>query len=160
MKRVLFLSMFALFTVFCFADTIVMALVDSLSVQPEIIQPVIKKVVNGDIVFGTTAPKEFIGLMFFALIGVAIRLLLGTTNRNVEGKRSPVKFNWLFFIQDNWKQVVLVFLLVYVSLRFSPELLGVQMDYFVALSVGFGYDLLMNILKKKTGLKNILQVKK
>jgi len=103
-------------------------------------------------ILGTATPLLFLSLLFFALLGQTLSLLLQTTNRDVNSRETPVSFSWRFFFQDNWKRALLGILMIYISLRFAPELFGVEISEWWALVIGFSNDKIAQILKDKTNL--------
>lgn len=108
-------------------------------------------------ILGTTTPSTFAVLFFFALFGAILSLLLQTTSREVKSPGSPIHFSWSFFIEDNWKRFLTGIMLIFVALRFTPELFGVEINEFWALAIGFLNDKLAQVIKDKT---NILGKKK
>lgn len=72
---------------------------------------------------GTTDITYLLAIFLFAMIGVAISLLIHATNRK-EGK----KFNLFILLSDNWKRILLNFLLIVVTIRFCNEIIGLQLD--------------------------------
>jgi hypothetical protein len=101
---------------------------------------------------GGQTPSLFFALMFFALLGALLSLLLQTTNRDVYSNSTPRHFSWVFFITDNWKRALTGLLLIYVSLRFAPELFGWQISNFWAIVIGLGNDKIAQVIKDKTNL--------
>lgn len=101
-------------------------------------------------IFGTDSLQQFGTLFFFALIGVAISLLMHSNNRDQNSSSTPVKFSVLFLLKDNWKRIVLSLLLIYVTLRFFTDLTGLHLSSFFSLCVGVGWDKLSQIVKEKT----------
>lgn len=101
---------------------------------------------------GTLSPSQFVALFFLAIIGAVLSMLLQTTNRNISSDQTPKHFSWSFFMQDNWKRIVTALLLIYVSLRFAPEILGINITEFVALGIGFSLDKIAQLLKDKTNI--------
>jgi hypothetical protein len=101
---------------------------------------------------GSIPLPVFVGLLFFALFGAVLSLLLQTTSRDVKSEASPVHFSWSFFFLDNWKRIVTTLMLIYVALRFAPDLMGIEISNFWALIIGFGNDKIAQFLKDKTNL--------
>lgn len=91
----------------------------------------------------------------FAIIGVALSLLLDTTTRNPMSERSPVVFSWQFFWSDNFlriiKSIVTTILVIFISLRFAKNIIGADATPFYAFGVGFGLDKAIKALKKSNG---------
>lgn len=94
----------------------------------------------------------FLALLTFAMIGVIISLLIHATNRNAESLRSPYRFNFFFLLRDNWQRIVLNFILIVVTIRFSPDIFGYQVTPFTALLIGVSYDKLGEWLRNKNVL--------
>lgn len=109
------------------------------------------------IVLGNQAGVIFLAFVFFALLGAAVSLLIQANNRDPLSKGSDIQFSWKFFFTDNRKRMITGLLLIYIFLRFLPELTGLQLTNFYALAIGFGNDKLAQYLKDKT---NILGQKK
>lgn len=101
---------------------------------------------------GGQPAEAFFALAFFALLGAALSMLLQTTGRDVFSQATPKVFSWQFFLSDNWKRIIAGIILIYISLRFAPELFGLSITNFLALVIGFGNDKLAQILKDKTNL--------
>lgn len=101
---------------------------------------------------GGQSSSVFFALVFFALLGALLSLLLQTTNRDIWSSNTPKIFSWQFFLSDNWKRIVTGAILIYISLRFAPELFGWEITNFYALVIGFGNDKLAQIVKDKTNL--------
>lgn len=104
------------------------------------------------ILLGDQTPAAFTALMFYALLTAALSLLLQTTKRDVVSDRTPVDFSWLFFFRDNARRIVASLGLIYLALRFAPEIMGVEITPFWACIVGFNSDKLAQLLKDKAVL--------
>lgn len=101
------------------------------------------------LVLGTQDWPMYFAEWFFALIGVLLSLLLATTKRNPNSPTSPVHFSWTYMIADNAKRVLTSLILIFLFLRFSNELLGINISLFLALGIGLGLDKLAGYLKSK-----------
>jgi ABC-type methionine transport system permease subunit len=106
---------------------------------------------------GNQSASAFAALVFFSLLGAVLSLLLHTTKRDPNSIATPRKFSWIFFIEDNWKRAITSLILIYLALRFTPELFGVQINEFWAIAIGLCNDQLAQFIKDKT---NILGQKK
>lgn len=100
-------------------------------------------------IFGTTDISKFFACVFFALIGTAISLLIHATNRDKNSMKTPYRFNFTFLIADNWQRILLNFLLIVITIRFCKELTGMNLNMFVSLIIGVGYDKLGELLRNK-----------
>lgn len=100
---------------------------------------------------GQTA-GAFFALFFYALLGALVSSLLQTTGRDVNSSATPKHFSWTFFLADNWKRYLTGLLLIYICLRFGPELFDVEITTFWALAIGLCNDKIAQIVKDKTNL--------
>lgn len=105
-----------------------------------------------NIFIGSQSVTAFLAAAFFALVGVVIGLLLNTTKRDAKSPGSPVDFSWNYLLWDNAKRILLNVLLIYVAIRFCPDLFGIQITEFWGMAIGLGLDKIAQILKEKTNL--------
>lgn len=103
-------------------------------------------------ILGDIEPGLYLACLLFALVGVLITLLVGSTMRDPNSKYSPLKFSWRYLLYDNAKRILLNLLLIMVSLRFMTELTGWELSVWKAFIIGIGYDSLLLIVKQKTSL--------
>jgi ABC-type methionine transport system permease subunit len=104
------------------------------------------------ILLGDQPAVMFFALLFYALMGAFLGLLLQTTTRHVNSQRTPYYFSWQFLLSDNVKRIVAGLILIYVALRFTPELFGVNITPFWAIVIGLANDKIAEVLKNKTNL--------
>jgi len=102
-----------------------------------------------DSLLGGQEAPIFLTNAFFALLGVVLTLLLSTTFRDVESKRTPVAFSWRFFWIDNRKRIAAGIILIYLALRFTEELFGVEVSNFFSVLIGCINDQIAFIVKDK-----------
>jgi len=95
---------------------------------------------------------QFLGYLFFMLLGVAYYSFLEIRNRNVDSKETPQKFSWKFWYRDNLKRYIGTLITIYVLFRFFPELTGNSLDEFTAFLLGFSGDGVVGLNKKSTKL--------
>jgi hypothetical protein len=104
-----------------------------------------KQQITGNLL-GPWAVGDFISAVIFAVIGAALLALLHTTKRDVASPKSPVQFDWSFFLCDNAKRFAAAALIILVSIRFLQpliSLIGVKQDnMLVSLFVGAISDFL------------------
>lgn len=101
---------------------------------------------------GNASGWVFVALVYFALFGACLSLLLQTTSRDVASAATPAHFSWNFFFADNWKRILTSLMLIYAALRFAPELFGVDISNFWSLIIGFANDKIAQVIKDKTSL--------
>jgi len=97
----------------------------------------------------------FFGFLFFALVGVLISLLVQSNKRDQNTTDSPVKFKWWFLFKDNWKRIISSILLIYVTIRFFKELTNLDLNMFLSLCIGLGWDKLSEFIKSKTDILKV-----
>lgn len=84
--------------------------------------------------------------------GNVFGVLIGATNRDPSSPRSPEKFDWGFFFNDNarrfYRSTLTAILAVFFSLRFSNELFGTAFSMVFCFGLGFGLDQLITRWKE------------
>ena len=101
---------------------------------------------------GAIDPSLFIAAFIAALVGVLFTLLIGSTLRSVNSKNSPQDFSWSYLLSDNAKRIYANLIIIIVTLRFMPEILGVELSVWKGFIIGASYDALAMIVKQKTKL--------
>lgn len=108
-----------------------------------------------DTILGTADYKLFFSLYFFGVIGLIISLLLNAAHRNPVAPTTPLKFHVWFMIVDNYKRIVLSFLLIFVVVRFYNEIFNEPISPWLSLLAGLGLDKISQYLKTKVGALQI-----
>jgi hypothetical protein len=101
---------------------------------------------------GQNTAAQFVGLYLMAIIGLAVSLLLHTTVRDPNSTNTPVAFSWSFFFRDNLKRIVLNVMVLFIAIRFYPDLFGAPINEFLAFGVGLGLDKIIELIKSKSGV--------
>jgi len=101
-------------------------------------------------ILGKNDPGVLGAAFAFALLGHFLVLLAGTTLRDPQSPSSPQKWSFSYLLLDNAKRSLFVLILIVVSLRFSPDLLGQQLSPFTGFLVGIGLDGIALTIKQKT----------
>lgn len=117
---------------------------------------------NYSYIFGVVPFGMFIAMVIFAVIGIAMALLIDSTKRDQASPKTPVKFSFRFLIKDNWKTIVLTAIAVLITLRFAPLLfqdqftpdgldnpMGKEKWLFGSTIIGLLYNTLLQIWKDK-----------
>jgi hypothetical protein len=104
-------------------------------------------------VIGNLSLAMFAALYFFAIIGVALNLLIHSNKRNQSSKNTPVKFSIIFLARDNRTRIVIAILSIFVTIRFLPlifEFNAEHTEYYLAgaFIVGFGFDKILEKWKE------------
>ncbi len=102
-------------------------------------------------VLGATDVATYVNSLFFAFVGVIFSLLLEVVNRDPNSPSSPICFSMSYLMSDNFKRLMASFFVnviaVLLAIRFTPELIGVQLSPIVALGIGVGFDKLVNTIR-------------
>lgn len=99
---------------------------------------------------GGISPKLFKEALFWAAVGVAFVLLLGTGLRDPQSPNSPEKFSWKYLLSDNSKRIAASIIAVLVTLRFMTEVTGWELSAWRGFMVGTAWDGIALFLKQKT----------
>lgn len=89
---------------------------------------------------GTPSVAEYAAAMVLALIGALLSRKMDALKRDPLSPNTPRKFSWAFLIIDNLQKLLNGFLLTFVFLRFSVELLGMDFTMYSALLLGLFSD--------------------
>lgn len=104
-----------------------------------------------EMIIGHITLAEFMGYLFWVIVGTLIYQLMEVKDRNKHSDRTPYQFNLKFWFLDNWKRLLVTFLLILVNIRFWENLTGSELTEYTAFLVGFGSDGVAGFLKKRTG---------
>lgn len=104
------------------------------------------------ILLGDQSLSFFLAMLFFALLGAFLSLLLQANTRRVHSSKSPIQFSWNFLFSDNARRLLAGLILIFIALRFTTDLFGLEINAFWALAIGFVNDKIAEVLKTKTNL--------
>lgn len=107
------------------------------------------------ILTGSTPEDIFMSFCFFAILGIALSLLWHTNRRDPLSDKTPMEFSWIFMLRDNAKRILASVISVYACLRFTPEILNIQLNDFWAFAIGLSFDKLAEFIKDKTSLLDV-----
>lgn len=108
------------------------------------------------LILGNVSIAYYLAAEFFALLALILSLYLNSKKRDVTSSSTPVEFSWLFLIWDNTKRIVVGQITLFFVFRFMTELLGRQLNMWIAVGVGFflsfGLDKAIQMIKEKSSL--------
>lgn len=108
------------------------------------------------LILGNVSIAYYLAAEFFALLALILSLYLNSKKRDVTSSSTPVEFSWLFLIWDNTKRIVVGQITLFLVFRFMTELLGRQLNMWIAVGVGFflsfGLDKAIQMIKEKSSL--------
>ncbi len=106
------------------------------------------------LILGNVSIAYYLAAEFFALLALILSLYLGSKKRDVASSSTPMEFSWLFLIWDNTKRIIVGQITLFLIFRFMTELLGRQLNMWIAVGVGFflsfGLDKAIQMLKDKS----------
>jgi hypothetical protein len=112
---------------------------------------------------GAGGAQHFFTMMFFALFGATINLLINLSNRDKYSAATPLDFSTKFLLLDNWKRMLSSLMLIYLFVRFMPlllpsnvyEAIDGDVEFLLAGLIGFSFDKLSEWLKDKTKILSV-----
>lgn len=108
------------------------------------------------LILGNVSVAYYLAAEFFALLALILSLYLNSKKRDVASSSTPVQFSWLFLVWDNTKRIVVGQITLFLIFRFITELLGRQLNMWIAVGVGFtlsfGLDKAIQLIKEKSSL--------
>lgn len=108
------------------------------------------------LILGNASVAYYLAAEFFAVLALILSLYMSSKKRDVASSSTPVQFSWLFLIWDNTKRIVVGQITLFLIFRFMTELLGRQLNMWIAVGVGFflsfGLDKAIQMIKEKSSL--------
>ena len=106
-----------------------------------------------EIMLGGLTWKLFFVYWGYALMGFGINLIVDVLHRKPDSPNSPKKFDWAYWWVDNWRRLLIVFIILPFAVIFGKYLTGMTMSIYVAFMIGWGADTIADTLKKKGIIK-------
>jgi len=101
------------------------------------------------ILFGEYSIAQLMAFVVFFIVGYVIYGLIETSGRDVESPKTPRKWSWKFWFQDNWKRYLTTILCTFVLFRFYSELSGHPFGNFDAVTFGLIGDGIAATIKNR-----------
>lgn len=89
------------------------------------------------LLLGPASLAYYAAAEFFAILAIILSLYLHSKKRDPQAPSTPQQFSWLFLIWDNVKRIAAGQILMFLIFRFVTELLGRQLNMWIAVGVGF-----------------------
>jgi len=99
-------------------------------------------------IFGAGNPAQIAATFVWAYLAAFTSILFKTTKRDPLSPCSPVHFSWAYLWSDNTKRIIGSIILIFIAIRVSKELMGVEPTMYVAILIGYGFDKISGVLKK------------
>lgn len=94
--------------------------------------------------------SQFLGYVFFFVIGYLLFSLDETSKRDRGSVTTPKRFSWKFWIRDNWRRYLTTILFTYVFFRFYENFTGHGLSNFEAIMVGLIGDGVAKTVKDRS----------
>lgn len=108
------------------------------------------------LVLGNVSVAYYLAAEFFALLALILSLYLHSKKRDPQATSTPQQYSWLFLFWDNTKRIAVGQIAFFILFRFATEILGRQLNMWVAVGVGFllsfGLDRVIQVIKDKSSL--------
>lgn len=91
-------------------------------------------------ILGPGDPAFFIAAIIFACFGIILSLLIDAAKRDYSNPSTPDQFSWKFMLKDNLIRLIRNALIVFVSIRFSREIIGAEITMYLSFLIGLGLD--------------------
>jgi cell division protein FtsW (lipid II flippase) len=112
------------------------------------------------IILGNASVAEFLAAMFFALLTAGGLALVRVKKRDVSSPRTPEEFSWKFFWNDNFRQIIGTFILIFLTIRIAQYWIKPEWAVYGAVIIGLISDqLAMLALKLKDKATSFLSKK-
>jgi len=73
---------------------------------------------------GGMTPSHLLAALSFAACGWFVYKAVTAATRKKSSKRTPVKWDWKFWIRDNWKEAIQHAVIMFALVRFAAEILA------------------------------------
>jgi sterol desaturase/sphingolipid hydroxylase (fatty acid hydroxylase superfamily) len=110
---------------------------------------------------GGMTPSHLLAALSFAACGWFVYKAVTAATRKKSSKRTPVKWDWKFWIQDNWLEALQHMIITFMLVRFaseilaksgvSPELIESNDPMWIYFVVGLAKSWLLDYWKKRKG---------
>jgi H+/Cl- antiporter ClcA len=100
-------------------------------------------------------PVYFWVYYFMSFLGMVTYLVIDLWNRNVVSERTPVRFDWKFWIKDNYLRVILTLFLSPIVIILFQEIIGTGITMIGAFTVGLSMDVVISQIKKLRNRWNV-----
>ena len=87
-------------------------------------------------IFGGYGFADLVVFGFYIVVGFLIRAFDETSQRDKNSNKTPKKWNWKFWIGDNYKRYIVTILSTFIFFRFYVEFVGHELTELEALMIG------------------------
>jgi len=101
------------------------------------------------ILFGDYGIAQLMAFVVFFVLGYVVYGLIETSGRDKLSVKTPKKWNWKFWFQDNWRRYLTTILCSFILFRFYSEVSGHDFGNFDAVTFGLLGDGIAATVKKR-----------
>lgn len=101
-------------------------------------------------IFGSGNVAEIAATLFYAYVGAFTSLLYQSVKRDPFSPRTPYHFSFSYLWNDNTKRCLRSIILIFIFVRFTKEIFGVNITLYFSFMIGFSIDKLSEYLKQKS----------
>jgi hypothetical protein len=101
------------------------------------------------ILFGDYSIAQLMAFVVFFVLGYVVYGLIETSGRDKLSVKTPKKWNWKFWFQDNWRRYLTTILCSFILFRFYSEVSGHDFGNFDAVTFGLLGDGIAATVKKR-----------
>lgn len=91
-------------------------------------------------ILGPGDPAFFIAGIIFAIGGIFLSMLIDSAKRDYSNPSTPDYFSWKFMLKDNLIRLIRNVLVIFVTIRFSREIIGAEITMYLSFLIGLGLD--------------------
>jgi hydrogenase-4 membrane subunit HyfE len=104
-------------------------------------------------VLGTLSISDYISAFIFASLGLIVRHYLIVKKSLKKNPKTPNNFDPKYWFKNNFftklSGILIIYIIIYLCLRFSVEWFGIKVTMTFAFTLGVGFDYVLDIIKKK-----------
>lgn len=108
-----------------------------------------------NLILGEATIVTYIGAFLFVLMGLVIKWYFQIKSAVKTKENTPKRFSWNYFISDNLFtklfSILANFIICFVALRFSTEIFNVPVSMIFALTIGLGFDVVVDKMRSWQG---------
>lgn len=103
-------------------------------------------------IFGGYTMVDVVVFGWFIVIGFVINAWDETSLRDKKSKKTPRKWSWKFWFNDNWRRYIVSILSTYIFFRFYVEFVGHEITEIEAFMIGLIGDNIGSTAKERINM--------
>ena len=98
--------------------------------------------------FGSHGAAFNFAASIFVILGAMITILIDAYTRNKNSERSPVSWDWSFYLKDNFVRYILCLIIAFVVVRFWSDITDMSLKMWHCLLIGLCFDMMFIVVKQ------------